>query len=240
MIQVASFGSDLIPIIISAVVLTIMIFSIFITAKYNDPDLYKKTRIHVFFSTLASAAIIFVGINIILSSISYKNNQRFIRLNTTKEAIDKYWLYPNELLSSLIHIRPDFRASFFMNNPKMYMVSRTTKKNSPQGINTLYQEQFIANVIIQAWEDCLNNRNYDLTPFNLWLSSFLVWAQSPYLKVYYDKFIYGYEDRTKQLGDLLFKYAATLPIPTNSKDYEAAVEKILNDSRYISLMESTR
>jgi hypothetical protein len=218
-----------------------MVFAIFITVRYNDPEQYKKTRINVFFSTLASAAIIFVGVNIILSSISYKNNQRFIRLNITKEAIDKFWLYPNDLLSSDLHIRPEFRASFFMNNPKMHTIASATPIKGVETINTLYQEQFIANVIIQAWEDCLNIRGYDLTPFNLWLRSFLVWAQSPYLKSYYDNFIYAYEDRTKELGDLLFKYAATLPIPViNSKDYDVVVEKIMNDPKYISMMQAIR
>ncbi|MBA2652171.1 MAG: hypothetical protein H0U73_07895 [Tatlockia sp.] len=70
-------GIELLPVVISVVVISIMVFSLYVPIKYNNPEQYKKTRLNVFFSTLASVAIIFVGINIMLSSLSFEYNQRF-------------------------------------------------------------------------------------------------------------------------------------------------------------------
>ncbi|MBA2653216.1 MAG: hypothetical protein H0U73_13270 [Tatlockia sp.] len=232
-------GIELLPIVISVVVICIMIFSFYVTIKYSSPEQYKKTRLNVFFSTLASVAIIFVGINIMLSSISFEYNQRFSRHTKTKEAIDKLWLYPNQLVQSATHVRPEFMASFFMNNPKLYQIAIATNKKSPLTLEGSIEEQFIADVMIEAWEDCLAIRKYDQTPLKLWLRSFLTWAQSPYLKIYYDENIYGYVNTTKQLGDLLFEYAQNLPKPVEDINlYNIAVDKMMNDPRFISLEKS--
>ncbi|MBA2710537.1 MAG: hypothetical protein H0U57_08100 [Tatlockia sp.] len=230
---------DLLPLVISSVVIFIMVFSLYVTIKYNSPEQYKKTRLNVFFSTLASVAIIFVGINIMLSSISFEFNQRFIRHTKTKEAIDKLWLYPNQLVQSATHVRPEFMASFFMNNPKLYQLAIAPNKPSPLTLEGSIEEQFIADVMIEAWEDCLSIRKYDQTPIKLWLRSFLTWAQSPYLKNYYLENKYGYMDTTNQLGDLLFEYAQTLPKPvTDINLYNLTVEKMMKDPRFISLIKS--
>ncbi|MBA2657147.1 MAG: hypothetical protein H0U70_09230 [Tatlockia sp.] len=231
---------DLLPVVISTVVIFIMIFSLYVTIKYSSPEQYKKTRLNVFFSTLASVAIIFVGINIMLSSLSFEYNQRFSRHTKTKEAIDKLWLYPNQLIQSATHARPEFIASFFMNNPKLYQLAIAPNKKTPLTLEANIEEQFIADVMIEAWEDCLAIRKYDQTPLKLWLRSFLTWAQSPYLKDYYIENKYGYMDTTQQLGDLLFEYAQTLPKPVNNISlYNLTAEKMIKDSRFISLIKST-
>ncbi|MBA2710536.1 MAG: hypothetical protein H0U57_08095 [Tatlockia sp.] len=232
--------SDLIPIVISTVVFTILIFSLYVTIKYKDTEQYKKTRLNVFFSTLASVAIIFVGINIMLSSIAFEYNQQFTRLTRTKEAVDKLWLYPNELLKTSKNIRPEFKASFFLNSASTYNLVDSSKI-TPLTTVAIVQEQFIANVMIQSWEDCLADLKYDLTPFEIWLRSYLTWAQSPYLKEYYQLIKYGYDDTTNQFADLLFEYAATLPIPIKNPDiYITTVDQLMKDPRYISLMKALR
>lgn len=81
--------SNILPIIISAVVLSIILFSFYITFKYNSAEQFKQTRINVFFSTLASVAILFVGFNVIMTSVTFQYNQRFARISKTKEAVDK-------------------------------------------------------------------------------------------------------------------------------------------------------
>ncbi|MBA2657148.1 MAG: hypothetical protein H0U70_09235 [Tatlockia sp.] len=230
--------SDLIPLIISTVVLTILIFSLYVTFKYRDTEQYKKTRLNVFFSTLASVAIIFVGINIMLSSIAFEYNQKFTRLTKTKEAVDKLWLYPNELLKNSPHIRPEFKASFFLNSPSILnLVDRS--KSTPLTTVAIVQEQFIANVMLQSWEDCLSDMKYDLTPFEIWLRSYLTWAQSPYLREYYQLIKFEYDDTTNQFAELLFKYAETLPKPiVNPGIYITTVKKLMKDPKYISLMKA--
>ncbi|MBA3536984.1 MAG: hypothetical protein H0T84_10305 [Tatlockia sp.] len=226
-----------VPILIILTVFIIMIFSIYVTFKYKDNEQYKKTRLYVFFTTLASLAIILVGINIMLSSISFEYNQHFSRLSKTKEAIDKLWLYPNKLIQDSSNIRPEFKASFFLNNSNLYKIAATRK--TPLTLRAGLEEEFISAVMIQAWEDCISMRKYDLTPIELWLRSYITWAQSPYLKFYYNQTIYGYSHTTKIFGDLLFEYAKTLPVPVEDINlYEVAVNKLLKDKRFISLMKT--
>ncbi|MBA3536292.1 MAG: hypothetical protein H0T84_06760 [Tatlockia sp.] len=214
-----------------------MIFSIYVTVKYRNTEQYKKTRLNVFFSTLASVAIIFVGINILLSSLSFESSQSISRQNKTKEAVDRFWLYPNRLLESSTHIRRLFRASFFLNNPEVYNMARA-KEDLPLTIDTIAQEQFISNVIIQAWEDSLTIRDYDETPIKYWLRTFITWAQSPYLKSYYHVSKQGYKESTRTLAELLFEYAEKIPVPVeNTNIYITTVDKLMKDARYLALMQ---
>jgi hypothetical protein len=228
--------SELIPIIISTVVIGIMIFSFYVTIKYRNTEQYKNTRISVFFSTLASVAIIFVGFNIVLTSIAFESNQLFSRVTKTKEAVDKLWLYPNQLLISSHDIRPEFLASFFMSNLELYnMILLPNKKSILTGSGAA-EEQFIANVMLQAWEDCLTIRKYDSTPLDSWLKAFLTWAQNPYFEAYYKRIKFAYKESTVQLGDLLFEYAKKIPVPTiDTKFYESTTEKLKKDPRFIAL-----
>ncbi|MBA2656250.1 MAG: hypothetical protein H0U70_04610 [Tatlockia sp.] len=230
----------LIPILISTVVIAIMIFSLYVTVKYQSPEQYKKTRLHVFFTTLASVAIIFVGMNIVLTSLSFQYNQNFSRLTKTKEAIDKLALYPNQLLINLHNLRHEFVAGFFMTNLELYnKYIKKEDKKTDLPFNTIIEEQFVADVMIQSWEDCLTYRKYDLTPMDVWIQTFILWAQNPYFKAYYDKMIFAYNPTTKQFGDLLFEYAATIPVPTKDLTiYAKTIEKLTHDPKYIALIKT--
>ncbi|CDZ78506.1 hypothetical protein BN59_02816 [Legionella massiliensis] len=231
-----TFTTDIVPIIISIVVICILIFSFYVTVKYPNTEEYKNTRINVFFSTLASVAIIFVGFNIVLTSIAFENNQKFSRITKTKEAVDKLWLYPHQLLTSSHNIRPEFLASFFMYNLQLYNMVILPNKKSPLTVNGLIEEQFISNVMIQAWEDCITIRNYDATPLDSWLRAFISWAQNPYFKSYYEEAKFQFRRRTVHLGDLLFEYAETIPLPTiDTTIYDRTVQKLTADPRFIDL-----
>ncbi|WP_160116799.1 hypothetical protein [Legionella sainthelensi] len=48
----------------------------------------------------------------------------------------------------------------------------------------ILEEQFIINVMLQSWEDCLMMRRCDEILLDFWLDSFLTWAPSPYFKIY--------------------------------------------------------
>lgn len=232
---------EIIPVIISIIVTSIMVFSIYVTAKYSSPVKYKKTRLNVFFTTLASLAVIFVGLNIVLSTISFEYDKTFSHITKTKEAVDKLWIYPNELLVNYQHLRPEFVAGFFMNNPILYEKVLAHPLESPLSIRTILEEQFVSYAILQAWEDCLTFRKYDLTPMKSWVEGFLVWAQNPYFKPYYHRLIFSYRDSTKIFGDLLMEYAARIPVPTNDPSiYKKTAEKLVEDSRFIDLMKSLK
>ncbi|MBA2711356.1 MAG: hypothetical protein H0U57_12290 [Tatlockia sp.] len=231
--------SDILPMIISAIVICIIAFSFFVTYKYRNPDQFKQTRINVFFSALASVAILFVGFNVVMTSIAFETNQKFARITKTKEAVDKIWLYPNELLKSSRNIRTEFRATFFMFNLDLYNKVLLTNKKSVLTDQGLIEEQFIASVMIQAWSDCLSVRNYDLSSLRFWLRGFLTWAQSPYLKSYYDNLKFEFATSTTKFADLLFEYAEKIPVPTtNRKLYIDAADKMMQDPRFITLLKS--
>ena len=229
----------LVPVIISSVVICIFLFSLYVTVKYRNPEQYKQTRINVFFSTLASVAIIFVGFNIVLTSISFEYNQQFSRINKTQEATDRLWLYPNQVLKTSLNIRPEFLASFFMSNLYLYDLILLPNKKSQLTKLGAVEEEFIANVMILAWSNCLTIRKYDETPLDYWLRGFLTWAQNPYFKAYYQQLKFGYDANTVQLGDLLFEYAAKIPVPTKDTTiYIKTIDQLVHDPRYISLLKS--
>ncbi|MBA3535596.1 MAG: hypothetical protein H0T84_03145 [Tatlockia sp.] len=233
--------SELVPLIISSVVICILLFSLYVTIKYRNPEQYKQTRINVFFSTLASVAIIFVGFNIVLTSISFEYNQHFARINKTKEASDKLWLYPNQLISSSHNIRPEFLASFFMSNLDLYNMILLPNKKSMLTKNGIVEEQMIANVMILAWVDCLTIRKYDETPLEYWLRAFLTWAQNPYFKAYYERLKFGYDPTTIEFGNLLFEYAAKIPVPTEDTSiYIKTSKQMMQDPRFVSLIKSLK
>lgn len=228
-----------IPFIISVVIIIILLFSFYITIKYRNPTQYKNTRINVFFSSLTSVAIIFVGFNIVLTSFSFEYEQQFSRLTKTKDAVDKLWLYPNQLLKTSPNIRPEFLASFYMNNLDLYRLVLLPNKKAPLTKEAIVEEQFISTVMIQAWEDCLMMRRYDETPLSFWIESFLTWAQNPYFKAYYHRVTFEYQDFTNQFAELLFEYAEKIPVPTEDiRVYQQTVEIIEKDPRYIALMKS--
>lgn len=230
--------SAALPILISFAIATIMLFSVYITIKYRNPKQYENTRLNVFFSSLTSVAIIFVGFNIVLTSISFEFQQQFSRLTQTKEAVDKLWLYPNQVLKSSTNIRPEFMASFFMSNLDLYNLILLPNKKTALTKEAIIEEQFISTLMIQAWEDCLIMRKYDETPLAFWIASFLSWAQNPYFKNYYNRSKFEYQDFTNDLAEILFEYAATIPVPTKDISiYSKIVSKIETDPRYLALLE---
>ncbi|MBA2652208.1 MAG: hypothetical protein H0U73_08080 [Tatlockia sp.] len=233
------FNSGIVPVVISTVVICIFLFSLYVTVKYRNPEQYKQTRINVFFSTLASVAIIFVGFNIVLSSISFEYNQHFTRVNKTQDATDKLWLYPNQVLKTSLNVRPEFLASFFMSNLDLYNMILLPNKKSRLTKLGIVEEEFIANAMLLAWSNCLTIRKYDQTPLDYWLRGFLTWAQNPYFKAYYERLKFGFDPNTVLLGDLLFEYAATIPVPTKDTIiYTKTIEKMMKDPRYISLLKA--
>ncbi len=216
--------------VITTLVLTLL-GSLFVAFKFN-PDQYPKTRVSVFFSALASVAIFLVAINIILTSLSFEYNADYTRLLQTKASIDKLWLYPNEIITKSHNIRPKFLAGFYPANVKLYKQANTIKNPPQQSIQSIAEEQYISNLLIQTWEDFLSQRKYDSTEVSTWIKSFLTWAQNPYFKEYFEIFKHQYEAPTIEFANILFEYAAVIPVPTKDTSiYEQTARKILNDKR---------
>lgn len=198
------------------------------------PHEFLKSRIYVFISILASVAVLFIGLSLLISSFIFERQEDTTRRSITKESIDKLWLFPNQLLANSTHAHTQFLKSFYTNNPHLFAVNSNGEEQSALAV---LQEQNIAIVMIQAWEDYLTMRKLDQTGDTVWLNNFLQWAQSPYLKEYFGFLKFNFKKTTIELGDILFRYAATLPIPTQNPElYPKTVQKMLADPEMIDLL----
>lgn len=215
--------------ILTLLILTLL-FSISV-AFFLHPDAYHSSKFSVFVTILASLAITFIGLSLVVSAMTYEKTIQTNRINFTKQAIDKLWLYPNQLLASSNPIlSPRFLKSLYPNNLKMYAASDSE-------VPRLIAEQNAAIVLIQAWEDFLTMHSFDKTGTEVWLVNFLQWAQSPELKGYFDFLKYNFKGTTIQFGDLLFHYASRLPIPTADPElYEKTAALMLEDTGIQSLL----
>ncbi len=226
----SSSAHNLTVFVIIALMFTLL-GSIFVAFKFN-PDQYPKTRISVFFSILASVAIFLVAINIVLTSLSFEYNAEYTRLLQTKASIDKLWLYPNQIITSSHKIRPKFLAGFYPANRVLHKQAEVESTKTQQSMESIAEEQYISTLLIQTWEDFLNQRRFGSTEVHTWIKSFLSWAQNPYFKEYYDIFKFEYEEPTIRFADLLFEYAASIPVPTTDTTiYHKTADKMLHDKR---------
>lgn len=228
--MISSSIHNLTVLVIIGLVLTLL-GSLFVAFKFN-PDQYLKTRVSVFFSTLASVAIFLVAINIILTSISFEYHAEYTRLLQTKASIDKLWLYPNQIITNSSNIRQKFLAGFYSANLDLYKKANAESTQTQQSIQSIAEEQYISSLLIQTWEDFLTQRKFDSTEVSTWIKSFLTWAQNPYFKEYYEIFKFEYEKTTIEFADILFEYAANIPVPTKDTTvYQKTADKLLRDKR---------
>lgn len=203
---------------------------------YFRPDDFQKSRLNVFISILASVTVVLIGLSLVMSAMNYEKTVQINRVTMTKNAIDKLWLYPNQLLATSPHISPEFLRSLYVNNPRLFN-SCVKGKDVTESCISVIEEQNIAIVMIQAWEDYLTVHSFDKTGDRVWLTNFIQWAQSPYLHEYFEQLKYNFKDTTIELGTLLFEYAQKLPIPTNDpRLYYNTVSELLQDPRLKQLL----
>lgn len=209
-----------------------------IAALFIKPVEFKDSRTSVFISIMGSIAVVVLSFNVILNTVGLESQNSINRAKFTKEAIDKLWLFPNQLLKEAEHARPEFIASLYYNNATFYKL--TNGKTTPSTLRSEAEEQYITIVLIQSWEDYLTLRNLDHTGEIVWLHNFIQWAQSPYLKKKYDAIKYNFSQSTIDFGDLLFEYAARIPVPSeNPTVYKETVEKLLKDTRLLQIFKAT-
>ncbi|HBN22199.1 MAG TPA: hypothetical protein DD412_03075 [Holosporales bacterium] len=200
-------------VIIPAITLLLLIVG-GIAAVFIKPVEFKDSRTSVFISIMGSIAVVVLSLNVILTTVGLESQNSINKAQFTKTAIDKLWLFPNQLLKEAEHVRPEFIASLYYNNATFYKL--TEGKKTPPTMRSEAEEQYITIVLIQSWEDYLTLRNLDHTGEIVWLHNFIQWAQSPYLKKKYDNIKYNFAQSTIDFGDLLFEYAAHIPVPSNN------------------------
>ena len=220
---------DIIP--ITCLVLLLLGITAAIFIKPHD---FQRSRTYVFISILASLAVVILACNVFLTTINLDSQRGINNTNFTKTAIDKLWLYPNDLLTKKKAIRPEFLASFYYNNLALYRLTQNLK-TEPTIASTI-EEQFIAITFIQCWEDFLTFRELDKTGDLVWLYNFIQWAQSPYLKIEFERLKYNYAPTTIEFGNLLFEYAQNIPVPTTDVSiYSSKVKKLYHDPRLVAV-----
>lgn len=198
-------------------------------ALFIKPNDFQNSRTFVFISVMASIAVVILACNVFLSTINLEIQKQVTVAEFTKNAVDKLWLYPNRLFAEKRETRPEFLASLAYNNFELFELTKNIKTRP--SFESFFDEQFITAVIIQCWEDFLTFRVFDKTGDRVWLNSFIVWAQSPYLKTEYERLKHTYAPTTVELSALLFEYAAKLPVPTPDSAYHPIVEQLLADQR---------
>ena len=210
----------------------------FIASMLFKPEEFAKSRISVFVSILAGIAVLLIGVNLALSTAGARYSQQIARVNETKNAVDKLWLYPNLLLVNSKNARQAFLSSFYFNNH--YLQTACSKQSSEESTScfSVLEEQNIAIVMLQAWEDCLTYRRIDNTGDIVWACNFIQWAQSPYLKEYFNILKYNFKDTTIMFGEILFKYAEQIPRQNSDPEmYLKTVTLMLKDPEYLHVID---
>lgn len=216
------------------IIVGLLFFSSFAIAVFYRPQEFEKTRTKHFFSILGSIAVLLVGLNLLFTSVTFEYNRRYTRTLIVNKINSELWLKPNRLFSESIHARPEFLASLNYNNPALHQAALRSKSSGPLSVKTILEEQNIAVVIFQAWEDFLTSRPFDIIgpdENRAWYGCFLVWAQSPYLREYFYVLDQSYDDSTVQFGTILFEYAAKLPIPTTDIALSRIITEMQEDPR---------
>lgn len=221
----------IIPTVIVLAILLSIIASIFI-----KPDHFQKSRVYVFVSMMASAAVFILALNLVVSTSNLEMQKKINKLQFTKESIDKLWLYPNQIIAEKKNARPEFLASLYYNNADLYRT--TLNANTPSTPQSELDEQFISIVLIQCWEDYLTFRFFDETGDMVWFVNFLQWAQSPYLRKQFDNLKYNFAQTTIDIGHILFEYASKIPVPSRSPEtYRSFAMDLLKDPRVAKVFE---
>ena len=218
-------------------ILVIVLGSILATAFIN-PQKFKESKGSVVIAVIASIAIVFLGLNVTLNSVSMDFQADVKKNKLTKDSVEKLWIYPNQLFSEKTKARPEFYASLCYNNLDLYNL--TQNLHTKITVDSTLEEQYISILLIQCWEDYLKLRHFDKTGDDVWLVNYIQWAQSSYLKAQFDRLKHNYSDTTIRLAELLFEYASTLPIPTKDPGvYKKQVQELLKDPRLIAIYKET-
>lgn len=206
------------------------------TSIFIKPDLFQKSRIYVFASMMASAAVFILALNLVISTSNFDMQKKINKIQFTKESIDKLWLYPNQIMGERKDARPEFLASLYYNNLDLYYATKNV--HTPITPQSEFDEQFIAIVLFQCWEDYLTFRFFDETGDTVWFVNFLQWAQSPYLKERFDTLQYNFAQTTIDFAKILFEYAERIPVPSPAPEtYRSFAIDMLKDPRLLKVLE---
>lgn len=209
-----------------------------VAALLIKPSDFQKTRLSVFISIMGSMAVVVLGFNVYVSTTGLQVQRTVNNAQFTKESIDKLWLFPNQLFTDKTHARPEFLASFYYNNLTLYDLTKDLH-NKPT-LQSELEEQYIAIVLIQCWEDYLTFRTLEKTGDDVWLCNFLQWAQSPFLKKYFNNLKYNYASTTRDFAALLFEYADQIPVPTMDPNiYNFYANKLLKNPQLLKIFTET-
>ena len=201
------------------------------------PSEYEKSRYHVFMSISASVAVILIGLSLVISALTFEEQQDINRVTITESAGTKLWLNPTRLIVNSTQARSEFIKSLFYNNIDLF---NAPSKIDSQTMGYILEEQYIAMVLIEAWEDFLTTRHLDKSGDVAWFCTFIQWAQSPYLRKYFEILKYNFKETTIDLATLLFAYAEKLPVPaTHPESYVTTAQQMLQDEKVIKILKES-
>ena len=210
-------------------IITVVGLSIIVTLIVK-PEKYKYTRLNVFMSILEGSTIFLIGLSLGISALTLEEQKEVNYVEVMAKAVANMYSKPDELIARSTHAREKFVKSFYFNKINLYNLP---EKKEAETRFSILEEQYIMSQLIQAWEDYLRYRHHLLSTDAPWFNVFIRWAQSPFLKDYFNLYKHIHEKQMILLAELLFEYAEKLPIPTpNPDDYVNVVSSMLQDKRF--------
>lgn len=214
--------------------IVLIILGSILAAFFTEPLTFKQSRTYVFASIAASVAVVIFALNVLLNTTALEFQKSINTAQFTKQAVDKLWVYPNQVLAEKTKVRPEFSASMYYNNLELYQLTKNI--NTKPTAESELEEQFVSILFIQCFEDYMTIRKFDETGDAVWLVNFLQWAQSPYLKANFDRLKYNFAPLTISFTNLLFEYAKKAPIPTKDPEtYNKLAAEIQKDPKLIAI-----
>ena len=211
-----------------------MLITSVLTALWINPRKFHFSRINVFVTILAGYAIFIISLNTFLTSYGLEQQSAINTSSITKQAINKLWLYPNEVITHSKNARPEFIGSLYYNNETLFQLTKDL--HTEITYQSTLEEQSISIILIQCWEDYLTFRLLDKTGDQVWLNNFLQWAQSPCLKSNFDHLKNNFAPLTIKFAEFMFEHASKLPVPTTSPElYEKIVKEMLQNPQLLQI-----
>jgi len=213
--------------IVLLIVIMLLFFLFFVNVHDTSIDKYSN-RIAQGFTVILMATNIYLTY-LILSEAS---NER--KKNNTLAITDNCWIKLLKDIQKNYNNCPKFCQSLFFDWQLKQM--GWIKEHYSSNNEKWYTISLLANKIFQNWENVLTIKMLDETGLDIWLSTFIQFAHSQYLRDAWYVSRSSYTKRTKEFGDLIFDYVSKNH-PKNAEELELAGQQLAQNKMFDKIVE---